>query len=430
MLTIILCILGLLFLLVLIYILFVVLVVLPKNQKLQQKILDEKNKNDQPVSSSTAPVIVEAPAMPSESGLYWKEELSHLLNHLQDAIESGEENSEYAELEINTGKFRILQGRLKALSKRLDNDTKGYLLSCIVNMGLANNPIVVEDLDFSGSLCSEEVFFAADLSRIVAHGIDMSNSILSEARLEGAKLSFANLNNSRLDEVRAAGAYINDAQIQMSYLKGADLQRTYLIETNLGQSYLSEANLDGAIMRRANLELANIGLASLNTTNLSEANLYKAILKSASLQTATLSETNLQSAYLGWADFDSADLWRANLSYCIMISTNFQGAYLNETKFHGVYKDLAECNYHELESLQDKNVGLFSSQPNDKLNANVTNFGRCQWWLADFDKDSARTLWPFLDQYFAPPNGLSLSENDWFEYDLAKEKITKLLQES
>ena len=267
-----------------------------------------------------------------------RQEVSSFLDNLQDAIEDGEETEEYSEIEVNPGKFRVLHGRLKGICRRLDNFSKGYLLSSLVHSGLANNPFILEELDLSGASCIEEQFMGADLSRLVARSINFKGAILSEARLENAKMSFANLAGARLDDAKLSGAYLNEADMQSCYLKGADLQRAYLIGANMRLCYLGEANLDGAILRQANLVSANLTLAHLFAVNFTEANLNKAVIRDANLQGATLSEANLQSAYLTESDLDSADLWKANLSKSIISGTNFEGAYLNEAQFHGTFK--------------------------------------------------------------------------------------------
>lgn len=359
-----------------------------------------------------------------------KKELSHFLNQLQESIETiDSEEGEYIDIEMNTGKLRLLQGRLKAITKRLDGASRGYLLSCLINMGVANNPFVLEDLDFSGAECEDELFYEADLSRIVAHDIDLNNTVLSEARLENAKLSYANLNNARLDEIRASSAYLNSTQMKNCYLKGADLQRSYLIEADLTKSYLSECNLEGAIMREANLTRANLGQSKMFAVNLSEANLYKAIVKDSLLQNATLSEANFTSAYLTGSDLDSADCWQADFSHSILIGTNFSGAYLNEAKFYGKYYNLVDCQESDLEKLQEQGIGVYASEDDHRFDTEATNFSKCKWWQAKFDKDAAETLWKYLSNKFAPPNGLELSEAEWAEFKEA-EAIIKVLIES
>jgi uncharacterized protein YjbI with pentapeptide repeats len=358
-----------------------------------------------------------------------RREVSSFLDNLQDAIEDGEETEEYSEIEVNPGKFRVLHGRLKGICRRLDNFSKGYLLSSLVHSGLSNNPFVLEELDLSGALCTEEQFIGADLSRLVARGINFKGAILSEARLENARMSFAVLSGARLDDIKMSGAYLNEAEMQSCYLKGADLQRAYLIGTDLRQSYLGEANLDATILRQANLEGANLTGCHMYATNLSEVNLFKSIIRDANLQNATLSEANLEGAYLAESDFDSADLWKTNMTKTILLGTNFQSAYLKDAKFFGHFKDLVECNDNELDKLQDKNlVGLYSSAPDDRFGiSKPTNFYKSQWWQAEFDYESAQTLWKYMNSAFAPPNGLELTEADWESYREAEKKINEIL---
>ncbi|MDX1919186.1 MAG: pentapeptide repeat-containing protein [Candidatus Caenarcaniphilales bacterium] len=356
-------------------------------------------------------------------------EVSSFLDNLQDAIEDGEETEEYSEIEVNPGKFRVLHGRLKGICRRLDNFSKGYLLSSLVHSGLANNPFILEELDLSGALCTEEQFVGADLSRMVARGINFKAAILSEARMENVKMSFAVLTSARLDDAKMSGAYLNEAEMQACYLKGADLTRSYLIGSDLRNSYMGEANLDAAILRQANLEGANLSFCHMFATNLSEANLSKTVIRESNMQGATLSETNLESCYLVDSDLESADLWKANLSKAILLGSNFQKAYLNETKFFGIYQDIVESKDLDLDKLQEKGtMGLYSSGPIDKYGVTKkTNFAECQWWKAEFDKASAGTLWKYLNANFAPPNGMDLSETEWQEFRDAEKKINQIL---
>ncbi len=357
-----------------------------------------------------------------------REEVSSFLDNLQDAIEDGEETEEYSEIEVNPGKFRILHGRLKGICRRLDNFSKGYLLSSLVHSGLANNPFILEELDLSGALCIEEQFSGADLSRMVARGINFKSAILSEARMENVKMSFACMTGARLDDVKLSGAYLNEAEMHSCYLKGADLPRSYLIGADLRNSYLGESNLDAAILRQANLEGANLSFCHMFATNLSEANLSRSVIRESNLQGVTLSEANLQGAYLTDSDLESADLWKANLSKSILLGTNFQKSYLSETRFHGVYKDISNCKDIDLDRLQEKStMGLYSSKPKDEYGiTKKTNFSECQWWKADFDKESAETLWPYLMENFAPPNNMELSEAEWQEFREAEKHIIDL----
>ncbi len=354
-----------------------------------------------------------------------RQEVSSFLDNLQDAIEDGEETEEYSEIEVNPGKFRVLHGRLKGICRRLDNFSKGYLLSSLVHSGLANNPFILEELDLSGASCIEEQFMGADLSRLVARSINFKGAILSEARLENAKMSFANLAGARLDDAKLSGAYLNEADMQSCYLKGADLQRAYLIGANMRLCYLGEANLDGAILRQANLVSANLTLAHLFAVNFTEANLNKAVIRDANLQGATLSEANLQSAYLTESDLDSADLWKANLSKSIISGTNFEGAYLNEAQFHGSFKDIKDCSETELEKLQEKgSFGIYSSEASKKFGiTRKTNFYKTQWWKASFDKESMETLWKYLNENFYPPNGLDLTDKELQDFKEIEKKL-------
>jgi len=352
-----------------------------------------------------------------------RQEINSFFDKLQDAIESSKDGGDYAEIEVNTGKLRILQGRLKALSYRLDPFTKGYLLSCLVHTGMSNNPFILEELDLSQAQCDNEFLFGADLSRIVARGINWSGSTLSEARLESAKLSFANMEGVRLDDAKLSESYLNEAKISSAYLKGADLQGTYLIESDLRNCYLAECNLDGAIVRKADLEGANLSNSNLFAVNLSESNLKRAIFRDCSLQSATLSEAKLHSTSLANVNLQNSDFWRADLKNVIIIGTDLQGAYLNEARFRGHYRDLVTCKDSELEKIQEKKIGLFSSISDKRFGVRETSFYKCAWWQAYFDEAASKTLLPYLMEKFAPPNGLEMLESDWVEFKAFEQKL-------
>ena len=70
-------------------------------------------------------------------------------------------------------------------------------------------------------------------------------------------------------------------------------------------------------------------------------------------------------------------------------------------KFFGPYKDLLDCKEVDLEKFQEKGLsGLYCSSHDDRFGVSkATNFNKCQWWKAEFDKESAKTLW----KYFAAP---------------------------
>ena len=344
-------------------------------------------------------------------------EVRSFLDNLQDAIQDGTETPEYSEIEINPGKFKILQGRLKGICKRIDNFSKGYLLSSLVHSGMANNPFILEELDLSGASCQEENFLSADLSRLVARGINLNSAILSSAHLENAKMSFSSLNNSRIDDAKAGGAYLNESSINNCYMKSISLERAYLIGSSLKECYLLESNLEAAILRNADLTKSNLALSKLEGANLSEAKLYKTILRQTNLQGATLSEAKLVKSYLAEADLEGADLWKTHLERVFIMGARFTNCYLNEAHFIGAYKDLLSCSAKELEKIQEEgNFGLYSSSPSEVYGMQGTDFSSSKWWLAKFDDSAARTIGLFLLEKFPAPNGLALSKEELQEF--------------
>ena len=141
--------------------------------------------------------------------------------------------------------------------------------------------------------------------------INLQESYLSGASLEGARLEYANLREAYLQGAKLMSASLQGAILPMARLQGADLNVTNLQGTDLYQTYLQGADL--------------------NVTNLQGAGLYQTHLQGAKLMLASLQGATLQEAHLQGASLSEAYLQGANL-----ILASLQGADLEEAHLQGV----------------------------------------------------------------------------------------------
>jgi hypothetical protein len=107
--------------------------------------------------------------------------------------------------------------------------------------------------------------------------IDLSNTDLRGANLQGAYLREANLQGADLE-----GAYLREANLQGANLEIADLQRAVLEGANLQEAFLVASNLERARLYEANLQGANLQRTYLKNADLLASNLYGANLEGAS----------------------------------------------------------------------------------------------------------------------------------------------------
>jgi hypothetical protein len=98
--------------------------------------------------------------------------------------------------------------------------------------------------------------------------LDLSNTHLRGAHLEGTQLQNANLQGTQLQN-----ANLIKAQLQNANLEGTQLQGANLVGAQLQSAYLVKAQLHGANLAGAQLQGANLTGAELQSANLSKAQL-------------------------------------------------------------------------------------------------------------------------------------------------------------
>ena len=162
----------------------------------------------------------------------------------------------------------------------------------------------------------------ANLSEAILHRADLSCANLSQAslikadlrgvNLQGANLTGADLSESRMP-IEKAGRGAPAVQVQVgshrypalrANLSNALLTGARLRESNLAGADLGGANLQGVDLTKANLSYANLQGADLSGANLTEAGLIGADLQGA----------DLTGAILTWVLLDDADLRAAKVT--------------------------------------------------------------------------------------------------------------------
>ncbi len=121
--------------------------------------------------------------------------------------------------------------------------------------------------------------------------LDLSNTYLLRANLQGVKLIGVNLQNVNLQGANLRRASLQRVKLIGARLIGVDLRGANLENANLRRAYLERARLEEANLWKAKLIRANLLGAYLQGTNLESANLERACLKEANLR-----GTNLEKA--------------------------------------------------------------------------------------------------------------------------------------
>jgi uncharacterized protein YjbI with pentapeptide repeats len=150
------------------------------------------------------------------------------------------------------------------------------------------------------------------LSRADLSGADLSQASLSEADLtgvilRGANLTGADLSNSTM-EVRSGGRDAPRLQVgsRRYPVLRADLSQALLSGAKVREANLVGADLAGAQLRDVDLTGANLSYANLQGVDFSGATLTGAALMNANLQEADLTGATLKAAILDEADMRAA----------------------------------------------------------------------------------------------------------------------------
>lgn len=157
-----------------------------------------------------------------------------------------------------------------------------------------------------------------NISKGIAHHVELSNlhlggASLRDAHLEGAYLFGAHLEKADLNDAHLEGANLNEAHLEGAYLLGVHLEGATLIAAHLEGANLNAAHLEQVGFTSAHLEGATLIFAHLEQAGFTGAHLESATLTSARLQGAYLNSSHLGGAALNDAHLEGASLSFAHL---------------------------------------------------------------------------------------------------------------------
>jgi uncharacterized protein YjbI with pentapeptide repeats len=213
---------------------------------------------------------------------------------------------------------------------------------------------------------------AADLRNARWSGVDLRESLLTNASLAGADLTEANLAsvNAMADFTGAVlrGAKLAHVQLQKSNLRCADLANAFapfadlsevdleaaeLSGANFADSQLIEANLENANCERANFNRATLRLAKLDQADFQNACFDDAKLLNLDMSAAIWVGASFVSALLSRCNLEGIDLPNANFKFAKLTASLFTGSFMPNADFHG-----ADLRHTGLADVDWENVDL------------------------------------------------------------------------
>lgn len=184
-----------------------------------------------------------------------------------------------------------------------------------------------------------ETYFKPKLNQKLFRYLDLSNSNLSQMKLEKGTFVRAHLtgliaSNSILRKANFNSANLKDSKFLHSNLKKASFERA-----NLTKVDFSNADLHSVSFFRANLAYSSFKGANLKNADFSYANLPFSELSKSNIENVLFSHANLIGAKLqsivikDKECFDEAILIKADLSFSILIRCDFSNCDMQETVF-------------------------------------------------------------------------------------------------
>jgi uncharacterized protein YjbI with pentapeptide repeats len=175
-------------------------------------------------------------------------------------------------------------------------------------------------------------------------GVDLAETILTDAKLEGTKMSkvvvvtdaqktveeaLKNLKVSFLarESDKCPKCNLKSVDLTRENLNGANLEGADLSGANLTKAKLNNANLRGANFTGANLTGASLYATYLTGVNLTNANLTKANLRKTDLTGANLTNANLAGADTRDANFTKANLTGVDVTNVDLARANLTGTF-------------------------------------------------------------------------------------------------------
>jgi len=172
----------------------------------------------------------------------------------------------------------------------------------------------------------------ANLTGFKCINADLTNAILTNAKLYNVHLEGSDLSNAKLDESKFTLTSFESAILRNASFKHSTITSCNLIGANLYKTDFRFVTFFSPDMRNANL----------NFTILSEAKLYKPLLVEAGLvhtelKGAIIHEAHLESSYIYFSCFQGSEIIESNFQGAKIFDSHFEGVCLYKTHFEGVH---------------------------------------------------------------------------------------------
>lgn len=182
--------------------------------------------------------------------------------------------------------------------------------------------------DFSNARLRGSRFAGTDLTGASFEEADLNLVVMTDARLQDAKLDKSTAMHSNFSRADMTGVRASDS----CDFSGSIFANCQMEGANFEGARCVQSNFSCADMHDANLIACNLANANLDYADLRQAKLSKARLENASMMQTNLYEASLEKAVLKGTDLRGANLYAAELLGSLIEDVNLQQANLKMTK--------------------------------------------------------------------------------------------------
>ncbi len=226
-------------------------------------------------------------------------------------------------------------------------------------------------------------------------GMNLSNTSLKGASLNGAQLREVNLRMASLDSASFIGADMSGADLRESSVEGA--------------------NFSGATLTGASLSFARGDAVNFSNARLTAADFGDALLKAATFHSAMLQGARFAGATLTATDFTNAHMQAVDLSSAKLLAASFERAYLQDATL-----DRANIKGTSFESASLRGASLECVTPfrtdfaDTDLLETAVNVKKCETdWYYD---TSWKNSYP-MDKYDLKDDRIPAGRHSGYSYD-------------
>lgn len=205
----------------------------------------------------------------------------------------------------------------------------------------------------------------------------LSNTIMTNIKLDNANLKFANFTDADLQGAsfinsNLEGANLSNVSLSKANLVGVNARNTFMYRINLSGACLANADCSGAYIRRATASAVSMEDADLMGATIVDSDFRFANLRSTSFIGAHIENVEFTGSFLIFADFIAASIRTTSFAALDLEGVDFQGAEFSE----GVsfdYSFFADSYFPPNENL----IRLLSKTNYRKIK-NIANLGRLE----------------------------------------------------